>query len=163
MNSDLIELLVIFNDGHVKYLIVGGAAFIHHAEPRYTKDIDIWVDPDPANAQRVFDCLTRFGAPLTSVTAADFTNEDIFYQMGRSPNRVDILVSVSGLTFDEAWDRRTTADVEGVPVPMLSREDLITSKLAAGRPQDLVDVATLRKPVRPASDFAPKRSRTPRK
>ena len=91
----------------------------------------------------VAGCFAKFGAPLTDLTPADFAEEGYFYQMGIPPVRVDILMSISGLTFDEAWPRRVKADFDGVPVLFISRQDLIASKLAAGRPQDLIDAASL--------------------
>lgn len=106
MNSDLIELLALFNAANVRYLVVGGVAVGHHAEPRYTKDLDIWISPDPENAQLVYDCLVKFGAPISGLHARDFADEDAFFQMGRPPNRVDLLMSISGLKFGESWSRR---------------------------------------------------------
>ena len=148
MNSDFKDLLSLFNAVHVKYLIIGGVAFIFHAEPRYTKDIDIWVKPEAENAARIYAALREFGAPLSDITPDDFSNPDLFYQMGRPPGRVDVLMSVLGLDFDTAWSRRVEADIDDIPVPFISKDDLITTKLASGRPQDLLDVQTLRMKVK---------------
>jgi hypothetical protein len=153
MNSDFIELLNLFNANEVKYLIVGGVAFIFHAEPRYTKDLDIWVKADDTNAAAIYKCLREFGAPLAGVVEADFANSELFYQMGRPPGRVDILMSIEGVEFDDAWSRRVEAKVEDIPVTFVSKDDLIASKLASGRPQDLNDVRVLQLPVRPPTDF----------
>jgi hypothetical protein len=101
------------------------------------------VRADAKNASAVFQALKEFGAPLTDLTPADFAEEGYFYQMGIPPVRVDILMSISGLTFDEAWPRRVKAEFDGVPVLFIARQDLIASKLAAGRPQDLIDAASL--------------------
>lgn len=143
MNSDFTDLLKIFNDFQVKYLIIGGYAVIKYTEPRYTKDLDIWVSTERSNARAVFQALREFGAPLTDMTEDDFAHEGYFYQMGRPPVRVDILMSVSGLNFDEAWNNRVDTEIEGICVPFISKQDLIQSKLAAGRPQDLIDAETL--------------------
>jgi len=143
MNSDFKELLSIFNAQGVKYLIVGGYAVAAHAEPRFTKDLDIWVEASIENAKRVFGALRSFGAPLSGLTENDFSQEGSFYQMGRPPARVDILMSIDGVRFEDAWDNRVEADFDGVTANFISRKDLITAKKAAGRPQDLIDVENL--------------------
>jgi hypothetical protein len=143
VNSDFKDLLNLFNAYRVKYLIIGGYAVIKYTEPRYTKDLDLWIRADAKNADAVFQALKEFGAPLTGMTPVDFAAEGYFYQMGIPPVRVDILMSISGLTFDEAWPRRVKAEFDGVPVLFIDRQDLIASKLAAGRPQDLIDAASL--------------------
>ena len=144
INSDFKELLSAFNDHQVKYLVVGGYAVMKYAEPRYTKDIDLWVGANKENAAAVFAALRAFGAPLQGMTEDDFAHEGYFYQMGVAPVRVDILMSITGLKFDEAWERRVIVDFDGVGVPFISKEDLITAKLSAGRPQDLIDAQLLR-------------------
>ncbi|MBV9867357.1 MAG: hypothetical protein JO316_18525 [Abitibacteriaceae bacterium] len=131
------------NDNHVKYLVVGGYAVIKYAEPRYTKDLDLWVKAEPANAQAVFTALRAFGAPLTNLTPEDFVHEGYFYQMGVPPVRVDILMSVSGLDFDEAWAQREIVNFDGILLPFISKGHLIISKRASGRPQDLIDADLL--------------------
>jgi hypothetical protein len=143
VNSDFKDLLSIFNAYHVKYLVIGGYAVMLYTEPRYTKDLDIWVSTERENATAVFQALREFGAPLTDMTEEDFAHEGYFYQMGRPPVRVDILMSVTGLTFDEAWKNRVTQDFEGIPVTFISKQDLITMKLATGRPQDQIDAELL--------------------
>jgi len=142
-NSDFKELLSIFNDKGVRYLVVGGYAVMKYAEPRYTKDIDLWIKADKTNAASVFQALRSFGAPLVGLTEDDFAHEGYFYQMGVPPVRIDILMSIPALTFDEAWHRRVEVDLEGILVPFISKQDLIASKLASGRPQDLIDAELL--------------------
>lgn len=144
VSSDFNELLSLFNHYEVKYLVVGGYAVIKYTEPRFTKDLDLWVKADADNASAVYQALLAFGAPLTGLSADDFAHEGYFYQMGMAPVRVDILMSVTGLTFSEAWERRVEVDFAGVPTFFISREDLITTKQALGRPQDVIDVALLR-------------------
>jgi predicted nucleotidyltransferase len=144
VNSDFRELLRTFNDHQVKYLVVGGYAVIKYAEPRYTKDIDLWVSADKDNAAAVYKALRAFGAPLTGLTEDDFAHEGYFYQMGVAPLRADILMSIPGLKFDEAWERRVMVDFDGIMVQFISKQDLITSKIASGRPQDLIDAQLLR-------------------
>jgi Nucleotidyltransferase of unknown function (DUF6036) len=143
VNFDFEEILSIFNERNVRALIVGGYAVMRYTEPRYTKDLDIWVQASAENARAVFEGLKEFGAPLSNLAASDFAQEGHFYQMGVPPVRVDILMSVNGLEFDPAWSRRVEVDFDALPVPFLSRADLILSKRAAGRPQDLVDLDAL--------------------
>ena len=143
MNSDLIDLLRSLDAEGVKYLIVGGYAVGFHAEPRYTKDIDLWVSTDAANAEAVYRVLSDFGAPLDGVTVDDFKNPELFYQMGLPPNRVDVLMGLPGVAFEEAWPNRVEADVEGTVFNYISLEDLLAAKKASGREQDLRDVQAL--------------------
>jgi predicted nucleotidyltransferase len=143
VNSDFKELLSILNDKGVKYLVVGGYAVIKYAEPRYTKDLDLWVLADSNNAQAIFSALRTFGAPLRNLTPDDFAHEGYFYQMGVPPVRVDILMSIPGLSFEDAWQKRELVDFDGVQLPFISKQDLIISKLASGRPQDILDAEAL--------------------
>lgn len=102
MTSHFNDLLKSFDEQEVKYLVVGGHAVMFYSEPRYTKDLDIWIEASPENATRVFRALAHFGAPLTGVSEADFAAPGSFYQLGRPPLRVDVLTSIEGLEFDEA-------------------------------------------------------------
>ena len=143
VNSDFTDLLKLFSDKKVKYLIIGGYAVIQYAEPRYTKDLDVWISTDISNAKSVYKALKEFGAPLVELTEADFSEEGYFYQMGVPPMRVDILMGIPGIEFEEAWKKRVEIDFDGLLVTFISREDLITAKRASGRPQDLIDADTL--------------------
>jgi hypothetical protein len=143
VNSDFKELLSIFNSKGVKYLVIGGYAVIRYAEPRYTKDLDLWTKADPENGLAVYEALREFGAPLTNLSPEDFAQEGYFYQMGVPPVRVDILMSVPGLSFNSAWEKRVPVDFDGVIMPFISKEDLIISKRTSGRPQDLIDADLL--------------------
>lgn len=145
VNSDFTALLKLFSDKRVRYLIIGGYAVIQYAEPRYTKDLDVWISTDMANAASVYGALKEFGAPLAELTKEDFSEEGYFYQMGVPPMRVDILMGIPGIEFEEAWDKRVEVDFDGLMVPFISKEDLITAKRASGRPQDLIDADTLSK------------------
>lgn len=142
-NSSFKDLLRILAEFEVRYLIVGGYAVMRYSEPRFTKDLDVWVEASPENADRVFRALATFGAPLASVTREDFATEGNFYQMGRPPVRVDVLTSVDGLRFADCWERRTESSFDGVSAYFVSREDLIVNKRATGRMQDLADVERL--------------------
>ena len=138
------ELLKKLNEHQVRYLIVGAYAVMKYTEPRYTKDLDVWVDPTPENATRVFKALADFGAPMTEVTHTDFTNPELVFQVGIAPQRIDVIMAVKGLTFPEAWSRRVNADFEEETINLICKADLIISKEAAGRPQDLIDLDHLR-------------------
>lgn len=142
-NDDYKDLFRLFSQENVEYLLVGAHAVAFYAEPRYTKDLDVLVRPTPDNASRVWTALTRFGAPLTDVTVDQFTVEDMIYQIGVAPNRIDIMMSVAGVDFEAAWPNRTESTYDGVPIHILGREDLIRSKQAAARPQDLLDATRL--------------------
>ncbi len=143
VNSDFSDLLRLFRDNGVRYLVIGGYAVIQHAEPRFTKDLDLWISTDPANAAAVFRAPHEFGAPLSGMTEADFAEEGYFYQMGVPPVRVDILMRIPGLQFEDAWEKRVVVHFSDLPVNFISRQDLITAKLTSGRPQDLIDADIL--------------------
>jgi predicted nucleotidyltransferase len=143
VNPDFTDLLKLFNDNDVRYLVIGGYAIIQYAEPRYTKDLDLWISTDADNAVAVYKALREFGAPLAGLTVDDFAEEGYFYQMGVPPVRVDVLMGIPGLDFEPAWERRVEIDFDGLPVLFIAKEDLITAKLASGRPQDLIDAEAL--------------------
>ncbi len=143
VNSDFSDLLKLFNDNKVKYLVIGGFAYIQYAEPRYTKDLDLLISTDRPNAAAVYKALKEFGAPLVDLTVEDFAQEGYFYQMGVPPIRVDILMGIPGLDFESAWSHRLEVDFDGLVVLFISKEDLITAKRASGRPQDLLDAEML--------------------
>lgn len=142
-NSDFKELLNLLNAAEVRYLVVGGYAVIEHTEPRYTKDLDIWISPDRENAERTYAALKEFGAPLTNITVDDFTNPELVYHMGRPPARVDVLMGLRGLEFEASWKDRIASAYGDVPTQFLSPQDLIINKRLVGRPQDLADVEGL--------------------
>ncbi|HVF28222.1 MAG TPA: DUF6036 family nucleotidyltransferase [Pyrinomonadaceae bacterium] len=144
MNQDFRELLETFNSEKVRYLVVGGYAVIKHTEPRYTKDLDVWVSPDRENAERVYAALQKFGAPLTGLSPDDFSEKGFFYTMGIAPQRVGVLFDIKGLEFEPCWMNRVGADIGGLIVNFISAEDLIINKEAVGRYQDLADVEKLR-------------------
>lgn len=143
VNSDFSDLLRIFNDNKVRYLVIGGYAVVQYAEPRYTKDLDIWISTDAKNAEAVYKALREFGAPLSDLTAKDFSEEGYFFQMGVPPIRVDVLMGIPGAQFEDCWQRHLEADFDGLKVNFISKEDLITVKRASGRPQDLIDADLL--------------------
>jgi len=144
MGEDLKDLLRAFNAHAVKYLVVGGYAFGVHAEPRATKNLDLFIQPTQENSEAVFRALAQFGAPLEGLGPADFMDGTIF-QIGQPPARVDILQQIDSISFVEAWVNRIEGRVDGeVPAVVISKEDLIRNKVASGREQDLLDVKKLR-------------------
>ncbi|MGD0695564.1 MAG: nucleotidyl transferase AbiEii/AbiGii toxin family protein [Terriglobia bacterium] len=148
MLDDLKELLSIFNIRKVKYLIVGGYAVSFHTQPRATKDIDLLIGPDGDNAEAIYAALAEFGAPLEGLIPEDFTERGKFFRLGRPPVMVDIFAEISGVDFERAWRNRIEAVIDvpsGLTASFISAEDLIAAKLGAGRPQDIADVAALRK------------------
>ena len=142
-NPDFCDLFRAFNEDSVEYLVVGAHAFFHYAEPRYTKDLDVWVRPSPENAERVFRALARFGAPMIDVTPESFTDPDLVYQIGVAPNRIDVMMGIAGVDFNTAWANRVESSYGGVPIHIISKQDLIQAKKASGRPQDLLDLDRL--------------------
>lgn len=145
MTKDFKDLLRAFNANAVKYLIIGAHAFGVHAEPRTTKDLDLFIRSDEENAKAAFRALAQFGAPLQGLSPADFC-DGTTYQIGQPPDRIDVIQRIDGVTFDEAWPNRIEGRIDGeVPASVISREDLIRNKLASGREQDLLDVKVLRK------------------
>lgn len=143
MNDDFKDLLGLFNEYRVEYLVIGGYAVVEYTEPRFTKDIDLWVRADKENAPRVYAALQAFRAPVSELTPADFSEEGYFFQMGREPNRVDVLMSIPGVEFASAWENRHEVEIDGVLVRFIGLEDLLRNKEASGRPQDLLDAARL--------------------
>lgn len=143
VNKDFEDLLHLLNSAHIRYLVVGAYAVIFHAEPRYTKDIDIWVDPKFKNAKKVYDALKRFGAPVGGLTVADLMNPRMVYQIGVEPNRIDILMGIGRGPFHEAWKRKRTSRYGKERMHLLGMKDLVRAKEEAGRPKDKIDLETL--------------------
>jgi predicted nucleotidyltransferase len=141
------DLLQFFNDCQVEYLVVGGYAVMKYSEPRYTKDLDIWVKRSPQNSIRIFEALAQFGAPLEhdGITRETFSQTNVIYQIGIAPVRVDILTHLSGVDFEKAWQRRAAASFFGVAANFISLDDLIANKRAAGRASDLEDLKKMEK------------------
>jgi hypothetical protein len=143
LNKDWREFLELLNSRGVDYVIVGAQSLAFHGRPRYTGDLDILIRPAPDNARRLLGVLTEFGFAQSRFKEADFVEPDQMIQLGRVPNRIDLLTSISGVTIDEAFGTRVSAVIDDVPVFTLGRDALIQNKRAVGRPQDLADLATL--------------------
>jgi hypothetical protein len=163
--SDFEEMLSALSAESVEFMLVGGYAVILHTEPRYTKDLDIWVRPTLPNAKRVMRALKRFGAPLFRVRLRELAEPGLILQLGVEPIRIDIITEVEGVAFEKAWPRRVLLPIGGMQVPVLSIADLIRNKRSVARPMDLVDVGNLEAAARerPRSARAvPKPKRQPR-
>ena len=147
MYQDYKDLLSAFRAHGVKYLIVGGYAVIFHAQPRFTRDLDLFIQADPANAQATYTALDEFGAALQGILPEDFAERGNFFRFGRDPRGFDILPDISGIDFEAAWERRVEGVIDpasGLTAFFISAEGLVTAKLAAGRPQDIADAAAIR-------------------
>jgi hypothetical protein len=143
LQKDLREFVELLNSHAVDFLVVGAHCVAWHGAPRYTGDIDLYLRREPENARHVMNVIEAFGFGSLELTADDFLRENSVIQLGVAPNRIDLLTDIDGVSFEEAWAERERADLDGVPVFMASRQTLITNKKAAGRPQDLADVARL--------------------
>ena len=143
LQRDLREFIALLNSRGVDYVVVGGHAVAFHGHPRYTGDIDFLVRPTRENARRVLGALREFGFADLSLVEDDFVKPESVVQLGRPPNRIDLLTSISGVDFDEAWAKRAHSDLDGLPVAFLGWESLLQNKKATGRPKDVADVAKL--------------------
>lgn len=150
-HKDLIEFIELLNANGVEYLIVGGFAVAWHGYPRFTADIDFLIRPDRANGELLVKALKAFGFRSLELVADDFSRPDQIVQLGLKPNRIDLITSISGVTFDEAWASRIEGSIEGTPVLFIGREALLRNKLATGRPEDMRDAEALRQ--RPSRDL----------
>lgn len=142
------DMLSELSDGGVEFLVVGAFAMAGHQMMRTTGDLDIWIRPEPGNAQKVWSALARFGAPVGKLSVVDLARPGLFFQIGVAPDRVDVLTEIDGVGFQEAWDARVYRTVDGVRVPILSREHLLRNKKATGRPKDAFDVAWIESRIR---------------
>ncbi len=140
LERDLREFIELLNASDVRYLIVGAYAVAHHGHPRYTGDIDFFVEASPQNAQRLGHVLEQFGFSNVGIATEDFTAPDQVVQLGVDPNRMDLMTSISAVAFDEAWNTREYGELDGLRVPFISKELLKRNKAAVGRKQDLADI-----------------------
>ncbi len=145
LNQDYRDLLIAFADHGVEFLLVGGWALALHGHGRGTDDMDVLVRATPANAARVYRALAAFGTPIEAhgVTEGLFAHEEYGYRFGIKPNLIEVLTTIDGVDFDEAWANHRELSLEGRTIPFMGRAALIKNKRAAGRPKDLADVAWL--------------------
>jgi hypothetical protein len=143
LSKDWREFLELLNSRGVDYVIVGAQSLAFHGRPRHTGDLDILVRPTAENARLLLALLNQFGFEQSKFTETDFLQSDQIIQLGRVPNRIDLLTSLTGVTTDEAFDARVSAIIDGIPVFVLGKDALIRNKRAVGRPQDLADLSAL--------------------
>lgn len=143
LSSDWREFLELLNARGVEYLVVGAHSLAFHGRPRYTGDLDVLVRPSKSNAVTLVELLREFGFAGSKFTPVDFAENDQVIQLGRAPNRIDLLTSLTGVSNDEAFAGRIAAEIDGIPVFVLSKPHLIQNKRAVARPQDLADLAEL--------------------
>ena len=143
LGQDLREFIELLNSLKVDYLVVGGHAVAYHGHPRFTGDFDFLVRPTQENAERLLDALRAFGFSETGLSSDEFTRPNTVMQLGYPPNRIDLLSSISGVDFDEAWSARVSGELDGLPVSFLGWDALIKNKQAAGRDKDVADVKSL--------------------
>ncbi|MFO7798293.1 DUF6036 family nucleotidyltransferase [Rhodohalobacter sp.] len=143
LSKEFKEFAKLLNDQKVEYLLVGGYAVVFYGYVRYTGDIDFWINPTEENAIRLVEVLDRFGFGSLNLTIHDFTKDDQIIQLGYPPNRIDIITSVTGLTFTDCYPKRKSFLIDGVDIQTISLEDLKKNKKASGRYKDLDDLENL--------------------
>ncbi len=143
-NQDFKEFIESLNVNQVRYLVIGGYAVALHGHPRYTKDLDVWVERNRENAQALIRALAQFGMGSLGLTVEDFLVPDQVVQLGYPPNRIDILVTVSGIEFGDCFEQRVKVEIEGVEVNFIDLDNLRKNKKASGRLQDLADLDNLK-------------------
>jgi predicted nucleotidyltransferase len=143
LTPDFKEFLGFLNENRVRYLLVGGYAVGLHGYPRYTKDLDIWVEASQENAERVIKAIEDFGFASLELTPQDFLEPGVFVQIGYPPVRIDLLTQPSGVVFAECYENREQIEVDGLTIPVIGLEDLRKNKKASGRSQDLADLEKL--------------------
>lgn len=144
-SRDFREFFELLNANKVRYLLVGGHAFSVHAQPRYTKDLDIFFENSRNNAEKLLKTLKEFGFASLKIKVEDLIQNDRVIQLGYPPNRIDLLNTIEGVSFDNAWKGKISGKYDGEPIFIIGKKDLIANKKAAGREQDLLDVKQLEK------------------
>ena len=144
LQSDLREFIALLNSHKVDFVVVGGHAVAFHGHPRFTGDIDFFVRATPANATRILDVLAAFGFGNLGITEKDLLEPGQVIQLGRPPNRIDILTSISGVDFETAWQSRVASQLDELPVSFLGLAELLRNKESSGRQKDLSDLEKLR-------------------
>lgn len=139
LNKDYKEMLKILLDNEVEFLVVGAYAMGMYGYPRATGDIDLWIMASAENSQKIHTALKIFGAPLTQIADNTFAQEDVIFQIGLAPRRIDIITHIDGVDFQQAYEKRQQVKVDGLDIPFISKEDLIKNKKATGRKKDALD------------------------
>lgn len=144
LHQDIRAFIELCLSRKVEFLLVGGYALAFHGAPRFTEDIDLMVVVSPENADKLHAVLADFGFGGAGINRDDFLEADQVIQLGRAPNRIDILTGISGVTWQEAWASRIQVNFDGLEIQVIGKPELIRNKQAAGRPQDLADLVRLR-------------------
>jgi len=144
ISSDYKDILSAFDDSGVEYLVVGAHAMAFHGVTRSTGDIDLWINCDPINSDKVYRALADFGAPMDDLDKSDLEIPGNVFQIGVAPNRIDILTAIDGVVFEDAYKARENIMIDGITIPVISKYYLIENKNTVARPQDLVDVQLLK-------------------
>jgi hypothetical protein len=143
LNKDFKEFIELLNENNVGYLVVGGYAVAFHGHPRYTKDLDVWIDLSPDNADKILNALKQFGFGSLGLKPDDFLEDGQIIQLGYPPNRIDILTTLTDLKFADCYKARVEAKIQGLQINFIDIDNLKKNKRATGRPQDLVDAENL--------------------
>jgi len=143
INQDFKDLLALFNEQEVDYIIVGGYALAFHGAPRFTGDIDLWIRPTEENAEHILQALKMFGFGSLGIDSEDLTRDDQVIQLGYPPARVDLMTTVDGISFDSSFSNSVETHYGDITVKMISKDDLITNKRAIGRHKDFADIEAL--------------------
>ncbi|MEM6753021.1 MAG: nucleotidyltransferase [Cyanobacteria bacterium P01_C01_bin.38] len=143
LNQDFKEFIQLLNDKQVKYLVIGGYAVAIHGHPRYTKDIDIWIEMSPENTQNLMAALTEFGFGSLGLSAEDFQAPDQIIQLGYPPSRIDLITTPDGIDFATCYEAKIEVSINDIKVNFIDLENLKINKQASGRLQDLADLENL--------------------
>lgn len=143
LNKDFKEFIVLLNEKKVEYLLVGGYAVILHGYSRFTGDLDIWVKPENNNAKKILEVLRDFGFSSLELDVEDFTKEDKIVQLGYQPLRIDLITSVTGISFEECYESAVYFTIDDISVRTINKEHLKKNKRASGRHKDLDDLEHL--------------------
>jgi hypothetical protein len=143
LNQDFKEFIQLLNEYEVRYLVIGGYAVALHGHPRYTKDLDIWVDMELNNAKRLIDALAAFGFASVGLTQEDFIIPDRVIQLGYPPNRIDLVTTPDGVNFEICYQSRIEVEIQEIQVNFIDLDNLKINKKASGRLQDLADLERL--------------------
>ena len=143
LTQDFKEFIALLNENDVRYLIVGGYAVAFHGHPRYTKDLDIWIDPAVENIDKLLETLKQFGFGSLGLKAEDFEDPEDMIQLGLPPNRIDLFTGLKGVIFDSCYETRVDVEINEITVHVIDLQNLRQNKKATGRPQDIADLSNL--------------------
>lgn len=143
MNQDFKEFIALLDTNKVQYLVIGGYAVAYHGFPRYTKDLDLWINPEISNAEKIITALKEFGFGSLDITVKDLVTPEQTIQLGYPPIRIDLITSIDGVIFEECYPDRVLIDDSGLMINVIDLDNLKKNKRASGRAQDLADLENL--------------------